>query len=91
MESVAYSLHIEGKVQGVFYRASTKRKADELGVKGWVQNERDGSVSAWIEGPRAQVDEMIAWCRQGPPFAVVKQVAQQQESVSGFVDFEIKY
>ena len=60
---------ISGKVQGVWYRASTKQKADELGIFGWVRNTDDGDVEAMFEGDQPVVDEMVAWCWIGPPLA----------------------
>ncbi len=55
-----------GIVQGVFYRYSTKRKADELGLAGTVRNLPDGSVEVVCEGDEKQIERLIEWCRQGP-------------------------
>lgn len=68
------NLKIEGRVQGVFYRHSTKTEARTLGLSGWVRNMDDGSVELEVEGPRSDVDKLIAWCRQGPPNARVDNV-----------------
>ncbi|MFA5103006.1 MAG: acylphosphatase [Candidatus Thermoplasmatota archaeon] len=65
---------ISGRVQGVWYRASTKQKADELGVTGWVRNTPEGNVEAVFEGEKTRIDEMIAWCWIGPPMANVTDV-----------------
>jgi acylphosphatase len=65
---------VRGLVQGVFYRASTVDRAAQLGVVGWVRNSADGSVELEAEGPREQVDQLIAWCRRGPPGARVSGV-----------------
>jgi acylphosphatase len=65
---------ISGRVQGVWYRASAKGKADELGITGWVRNTPEGNVEAVFEGEKGQIDEMIAWCWIGPPLAHVKDV-----------------
>jgi acylphosphatase len=62
---------ITGKVQGVWYRASTKQKADELGIMGWVKNTSDGNVEAVFEGDKVKIDEMITWCWIGPQRAQV--------------------
>jgi acylphosphatase len=67
-------LFISGKVQGVSYRASTQDQARRLGVAGWVRNLPDGRVEAVLQGPRGKVDELIRWCRQGPPAAKVEKV-----------------
>ncbi len=88
---VSYRLSISGKVQGVFYRASTKKVADSLGIRGWVKNERDGSVSAEIEGPEEKVLEMISWCKEGPGHASVKEVKQLKIDTQGYKSFDILY
>jgi len=62
---------VRGLVQGVFYRASTCDRASDLGVVGWVRNRADGSVELEAEGARDRVEELIAWCRRGPPGARV--------------------
>ncbi len=67
-------LKIEGRVQGVFYRHSTKTEARALGLSGWVRNMDDGSVEAEVEGPRDVVEKLIDWCRIGPPNARVDNV-----------------
>lgn len=81
---------ISGRVQGVWYRASTKQKADELGLTGWVKNTVGGSVEAVFEGDEPTVDEMIAWCRIGPPLAHVTNVKIiQKRSSHEFTGFAI--
>jgi acylphosphatase len=62
---------VRGLVQGVFYRASTVDRASELGLVGWVRNCPDGSVELEAEGPGERVEELVAWCRRGPPGARV--------------------
>jgi len=80
---------ISGRVQGVWYRASTKNKADELGLVGWVRNTEEGNVEAVFEGEKGQIDEMIAWCWIGPPMAKVTDIKMlpihSDETYSGFV------
>jgi acylphosphatase len=66
-----YTIVISGKVQGVFYRASAKQKAEELGIKGFAQNLPNGNVLIEAEGEESQLKELISWCRQGPPNAHV--------------------
>jgi acylphosphatase len=67
-------LLIQGKVQGVFYRASAKEKADKLGIRGWVKNTEDGDVAILCQGPEMELGEFINWCRQGPPRARVEHI-----------------
>jgi acylphosphatase len=65
---------IRGRVQGVAYRAWTKRAADELGLTGWVRNRRTGEVEAVFCGPADVVERIVAACRQGPRLAQVESV-----------------
>lgn len=67
-------VRIEGKVQGVWYRAWTAQEANRLGVAGWVRNRRDGSVEAVFSGNSDVVDAMIEACRAGPPMARVTEL-----------------
>lgn len=67
-------LLIKGRVQGVFYRYSTREKAETLGLAGWVRNLSDGSVEASALGDRAKIESLIEWCRVGPPNARVTSV-----------------
>ena len=67
-------LVIKGKVQGVFFRASTKDKANELGINGWVKNMPDGNVEVLAAGSKGQLENFIRWCRKGPKQAIVSDV-----------------
>ncbi|HNA28907.1 MAG TPA: acylphosphatase [Thiobacillaceae bacterium] len=71
---VTRHLAITGLVQGVWYRESLREAADGLGVAGWVRNRLDGSVEAMIQGEERPVEQLIEWCRQGPPLARVLDV-----------------
>jgi acylphosphatase len=84
------SIKISGNVQGVFFRASTKDMADQMGVWGFVQNERDGSVYIEAEGEDENLTEFVAWCHHGPSHAEVKNVQIEEGSLHGFSRFEIK-
>lgn len=87
---VAAHVLISGKVQAVGYRASTWDMAQLLKLKGWVRNLRDGRVEARLEGDRSNVEEMIRWCHQGPPNAIVEQVAVKYETPEGLRGFEVE-
>lgn len=87
MSTRAVRVFVSGRVQGVFFRDSTRRQARRLGVTGWVRNLRDGRVEAHIEGDEVAVELMIDWCGDGPPMASVTGVEVEEaeaESPSGF-------
>ena len=78
---------VSGRVQGVWFRQSCASMAEELDVSGWVRNLPDGRVEAVFEGPIESLDRMVAWCRAGPPRAVVNAVevvTEQPEGCEGF-------
>ncbi len=80
-----------GRVQGVFFRDNTRRKAKGLGLGGWVRNLRDGSVEAVVEGPKETVEELISWCRTRQPYASVSEVKLSWEEFLGeFEDFVVR-
>lgn len=84
-------LRITGRVQGVFFRKSTQAEARRLALAGWVRNRRDGAVEAVAEGPRADLEALVAWCHEGPPLARVDAVeAAWPEPVGGMSPFEIR-
>ena len=74
---------VSGRVQGVWFRESTKTEAENLGVKGWVRNLVDGRVEAVFEGPEASVDRLVAWCDAGPSAARVERVDAEKEEPTG--------
>jgi acylphosphatase len=75
---------IEGRVQGVWFRAWTAEQAMARGLKGWVRNRGDGSVEALFAGPEAAVEDMLRACREGPPAAAVSAViAEPAEAPDG--------
>jgi acylphosphatase len=81
------NITVRGRVQGVWYRASTEARAGELGLKGFVQNQPDGSVYLEAEGPEAVLSEFLNWCRKGPVFARVDEVRVEEGPVQGFAEF----
>jgi acylphosphatase len=87
----AVQVSIRGRVQGVSFRWYAVREASRLGLAGWVRNEADGSVAAHLEGPEAAVEEMLAWCRHGPPSAAVAHVAVTEVPQTGGTSFEVDY
>ena len=84
-----YQLKIYGKVQGVYYRASTKQRADQLKLAGFVRNEPDGSVYAEVEGTAPLLRQMIEWCEQGPMMAHVTEVQVNSIDPTGEKEFLI--
>jgi acylphosphatase len=83
------SMRVHGKVQGVFFRASTQGKALELGLTGFVRNEPDGTVYLEAEGNPEALKDLEAWAHQGPDHArVEKVVVEEKEGLKGFDRFE---
>jgi len=83
------TVRIEGRVQGVYYRAWTEQTARRLGLDGWVRNRRDGSVEAVFSGQAIQVDEMLRRCAEGPPDASVVNVIVTDEGGAAPSGFEM--
>ena len=83
-----YKIKVSGKVQGVFYRASTKQMADLLGVKGFVRNVPDGTVYIEAEADEDILVKFVQWCHHGPERAEVKYVSVNEHDVTGFEIFE---
>lgn len=83
-------LVIHGRVQGVFFRDSMRRKALELGVRGWVRNRDDGSVEAVVQGSISAVAAIVQWAHQGPAHARVERV-DHAPTTGSFSQFEILY
>ena len=82
-------LRIIGKVQGVFYRVTAKRKADDLGLSGFVRNEEDGSVYLEAVGEEEALYKFIKWCNMGPSGAVVEKVDVNFLTAKEFDGFNI--
>lgn len=80
---------IKGKVQGVFYRATAKKIADNLNLTGWIKNTDEGNVEAMITGTQEQVNEFIGWCKKGPEKANVTDVKVTEEKETSFTEFEV--
>jgi acylphosphatase len=87
---VRYRVLISGRVQGVFFRASCRRLAEQYGVTGWVRNLPDGRVEAVFEGPAEEVRRLVDWAHAGPRLAIVSDVAVQPEPAEGLAAFHIR-
>lgn len=90
-ENVRAHVRVSGRVQGVCFRAYTVDEAAAVGVTGWVRNTSDGEVEAVFEGDKSAVEEMIAWCRHGPPAARVSNVHVVWGEPNGEQGFGIRY
>ena len=80
---------VEGRVQGVFFRASCAERARAAHVAGWVRNTIDGAVEAEFEGAPGDVAAMVMWCGQGPPSARVDEVRVAERSPTGEAGFRV--
>ena len=83
-------IRVHGKVQGVYFRASTMDTALELGITGFVRNEPDGSVYIEAEGSPEAVEGLIIWCNTGPPRARVEKVEITEGDPVHFGRFELR-
>lgn len=86
-----YTIRVTGTVQGVFYRKSTRAKAKDLGLTGFVRNEPDGSVYMEAEGEKSRLDALVSWCWQGPPAASVQDVSVEEGPLRQYANFELRY
>jgi acylphosphatase len=84
-------VYVSGKVQGVYFRATTREEAQERGVDGWVRNLPDGRVEAVFEGPREDVAEMVEFCHEGSQAARVEDVDVTDEEPQGEDGFEVRW
>jgi acylphosphatase len=88
-ERIRRRLVIHGRVQGVFFRDSTREAAENEGVAGWAANRDDGSVEVVLEGPPDAVESVVGYCRRGPASADVESVDETDETPEGLSGFEI--
>ena len=88
-QTIRRHVWVDGRVQGVWFRETCRRLAAEVGVAGWVRNRADGRVEAVFEGTTAAVSEMVAWCRSGPPRAMVVDVQVLDEAPVGESGFSV--
>jgi acylphosphatase len=85
------SIHcfISGKVQGVWFRANTKKEADKLGLKGWVRNLADGRVEVMASGSKDKIEQLLAWLQRGPERAQVTECHSEEVIWQSFETFEV--
>lgn len=84
-----FDITVKGKVQGVFYRAATKAVADQLGIKGFIQNEPGGDVFIAAEGDVATLEMFLEWCHEGPEDAEVSAVETHEGELKNYRNFEV--
>ena len=81
---------VHGRVQGVFFRDSTRRQAETTGVAGWVRNREDGTVEAVFEGDGDAVARIVDWVSAGPGHADVERVDVTEEEPEGLSGFQVR-
>lgn len=92
MSRIRAHVFVEGRVQGVFFRAETCDHAGLYNLTGWVRNCSDGRVEAVFEGEQEDIEKMVAWCHKGPDYAAVKNMEVSSEAYTGeFDSFSIIY
>ena len=89
-ERVRRHVIVRGHVQGVWFRESTKQEAQKVGVTGWVRNLPDDTVEAALEGAPDAVEQVLAFCRVGPPAAEVTSIDIRHEPVADEAAFEVR-
>lgn len=91
MPQLRAEIRVSGRVQGVWFRQSTKQTAQKLGVCGWVSNRPDGSVGAVFEGEKGAVEALVDWCRHGPEMARVDELQVHWQQATGeFGSFQVR-
>jgi acylphosphatase len=92
MSKVRVHIRVTGRVQGVYFRYAVEEEARDRGVTGWVRNLPDGRVEGVFEGEEVPIQELLAFCRRGPPHARVDRIEMREEPFLGeFRRFEIRY
>ncbi len=90
VDRIARKVVVSGRVQGVFFRDSTRREAQRLGIVGWVRNRPDGRVEAFFEGLADAVEQLVRWCSEGPRHADVDDVSVAKVEPEGLDSFAIR-
>jgi acylphosphatase len=91
MARIAKTVRVEGRVQGVFFRAWTREQAERLGVAGWVRNCADGRVEAHVEGEERAVSALIDAMRDGPSGAQVRDLRVEDAEAEQYLDFSVRH
>ncbi len=91
MMKVAFEITIHGRVQGVGFRQAARGKARMLGLKGWVENQPEGSVIAMVQGETSDCHAFINWCREGPGYSWVEKVGLREMNPEALGPFTINY
>lgn len=81
---------VSGRVQGVFFRETVRRRAESARLAGWVRNNSDGTVEALFEGEPKAVERLVDWCREGPRGARVEWVDVASEEPEGLTSFDVR-
>ena len=89
--SVQYEIIVRGRVQGVGFRAAARNQARSLNLKGWVENQNDGTVLLVISGEEASCSEFIHWCRSGSGYSWVEGLEIKALSPGPLSSFSIRY
>lgn len=84
------NIRVTGRVQGVYFRASAREVAINLKLRGFVRNEPDGTVYIEAEGDDQALEKFVAWCKQGPPNAIVRNVEVHEGPLQHMGAFEIR-
>jgi len=91
-EKMRVHIFVSGRVQGIFFRENTKKKAEKLAISGWVKNLRDGRLEAVFEGDRENIEKMVNWAKKGPIWAKIDDFSLVWEDYQGeFKEFSIEY
>ena len=89
---LAKHIIVSGRVQGVFFRKNTKQKATEFKINGWVKNTPDDKVEIFAQGNEENLNKFIAWCKQGPPKAIVEDIKiVEKQTNNNLKEFSILY
>lgn len=89
-DQICYHCFISGRVQGVFFRAETRKQALRLNITGWVRNLADGRVEVLACGRPEDLDKLLVWLESGPPLAEVSGVSREAMSFHRYPGFDIK-